>query len=76
MEPVDLEQMNPARGDISLVSAEWARKYEVVPISENGTEVEMVFANPLDEDGFDNLTHLLGKSINPKFSYRGHVLQQ
>ena len=34
----------------------------------------MVFANPLDQDSLDNLSHLLGKSINPKFSYRSDVL--
>jgi len=75
MEPVDLESVNPAEEIISLVSAEWARKYEVFPISANGTEIEIAFGNPLDEDGFDNLTHLLGKTINPKVAYRGQVLQ-
>ena len=44
-------------------------------ISANGTEIEIAFGNPLDEDGFDNLTHLLGKTINPKVAYRGQVLQ-
>ena len=75
MEPVDLESVDPAEEIISLVSAEWARKYEVFPISANGTEIEIAFGNPLDEDGFDNLTHLLGKTINPKVAYRGQVLQ-
>jgi hypothetical protein len=30
-----------------------------------GAEIEIVFANPLDQDAYDNLTHLLGKSIQP-----------
>ena len=40
----------------------------------SGAEIEIVFGNPLDEDGLDNLTHLLGKTINPKIAYRGAVL--
>ena len=74
MEAVDLEQMNLPDETLQIVKPEWARKYEVVPIGENGMEIEMVFANPLDHDALDNLSHLIGKSINPKFSYRGDVL--
>jgi general secretion pathway protein E/type IV pilus assembly protein PilB len=74
MEAVDLEQISLPDETLQLVTPEWARQYEVVPIGENGMEVEMVFANPLDHNSLDNLSHLLGKSINPKFSYRGDVL--
>ena len=74
MEAVDLEQMNLPDETLKLVTPEWARQYEVIPIGENGMEIEMVFANPLDHDALDNLSHLIGKSINPKFSYRGDVL--
>ena len=35
--------------------------------------MEMVFANPLDHGSLDNLSHLLGKSIN-QVLYRGDVL--
>jgi general secretion pathway protein E/type IV pilus assembly protein PilB len=69
-----LEQISLPDETLQLVTPEWARQYEVVPIGENGMEVEMVFANPLDHNSLDNLSHLLGKSINPKFSYRGDVL--
>ena len=34
----------------------------------------MVFANPLYQYSLYNLSHHLGKSINPKFSYRSDVL--
>jgi len=74
MEAIDLEQISLPEETLQLVKPEWARQYEVVPVGENGMEVEMVFANPLDHDSLDNLSHLLGKSINPKFSYRGDVL--
>ena len=74
MEAIDLEQISLPDEILRLVKPEWARQYEVIPLGENGTEVEMVFANPLDHDSLDNLSHLLGKSINLKFSYRGDVL--
>ena len=59
MEAVDLDQMNLPDETLQLVKPEWARKYEVVPIGENGMEIEMVFANPLDHDALDNLSHLI-----------------
>ena len=74
MEAVDLSEVNPTEEIINLLTAEWARKYEAFPLGATGVEIEMVFGNPLDQDGFDNLTHLLGKTINPKVAYRGAVL--
>ncbi len=74
MDAVDLAQVNPTEDIISLLTPEWARKYEAFPIGATGAEIEIVFGNPLDQDGYDNLTHLLGKTINPKVAYRGSVL--
>ena len=74
MEAIDLSDAQLPQETLSLIKPEWARQYEVVPIGQNGMEIEVVFANPLDQDSLDNLTHLLGKSINPKFSYRSDVL--
>lgn len=74
MDAVDLGQVNPTEDIISLLTPEWARKYEAFPIGATGAEIEIVFGNPLDQDGYDNLTHLLGKTINPKVAYRGSVL--
>tara|TARA_B100001093_G_scaffold15359_2_gene14091 strand:+ start:1597 stop:3315 length:1719 start_codon:yes stop_codon:yes gene_type:complete len=75
MDAVDMETLSPSEEIISLLQPQWARQYEAYPIGINGTEVEIVFGNPLDEDGLDNLTHLLGKPIYPKIAYRGHVLK-
>ena len=75
MDAVDMEAVSPSEEIISLLKPQWARQYEAYPIGINGTEVEIVFGNPLDEDGLDNLTHLLGKPIYPKIAYRGHVLK-
>ena len=74
MESVDLAEVNPPEEILALINPEWARQYEVFPLGVSGAEIEIVFGNPLDEDGLDNLTHLLGKTINPKIAYRGAVL--
>ena len=74
MEAVDLSTLNPTAEVVSILTPEWARKYEAFPIGATGSEIEIVFGNPLDQDGYDNLTHLLGKMINPKVAYRGTVL--
>ena len=74
MEPVDLAEVNPPEEILALLGPEWARQYEAFPLGVSGAEIEIVFGNPLDEDGLDNLTHLLGKTINPKIAYRGAVL--
>ena len=42
MDAVDLNQLNLPEETLQLVNPEWARKYEVIPIGENGTEIEMV----------------------------------
>jgi general secretion pathway protein E/type IV pilus assembly protein PilB len=75
MEAVDLSQLSLPEETIQLIKPEWAKKYEVIPIGENGMEIELVFANPLDNDALDNLSHLVGKSIHSKFAYRGDVLE-
>ena len=42
MDAVDLNQLSLPEETLQLVNPEWARKYEVIPIGENGTEIEMV----------------------------------
>ena len=74
MDAVDLASLNPTEEIIKLLTPEWARKYKAFPIGVSGSEIEIVFGNPLDQDSYDNLTHLLGKMINPKVAYRGAVL--
>ena len=44
--------------------ADVARQYEVFPLELNGTEIDLALGNPVDQDAFDNLSHLLGKTIN------------
>ena len=72
MDAVDLSTLNPTEEIVSILTPEWARKYEAFPIGATGSEIEIVFGNPLDQDGYDNLTHLLGKMINPKSCLPGN----
>lgn len=75
MESVEMDTIEPPAEIISLLQADWARQYEAFPIGATTTEIEIVFGNPLDEDGLENLTHLLGKAVYPKLAYRGDVLK-
>ena len=75
MESVDLSQVEVSEDIISILKPEWAKKYEVMPLGQNEFEAEITFANPLDPDAIDTLSTLLGKSINPKLSYRGDILK-
>jgi type IV pilus assembly protein PilB len=74
MDSVDLEQVSFSEDVVSILQPEWAKQYEVIPLSQNEVEVELIFANPLDPEAIDTLSQLLGKSINPKLSYRGDIL--
>ena len=75
MDPIDLSMINPSAEILTLLSSEQARLYEAIPIDMDGTSVDLVLGDPLDQDGIDNLGHILGKSINPRIAYRGDVLE-
>ena len=74
MDSIDLAQVSFSEDVVSILQPEWAKQYEVIPLSQNEVEVELIFANPLDPEAIDTLSQLLGKSINPKLSYRGDIL--
>jgi len=74
MEPVDLSVVNPTEEITSLITAETARQYEALPLGTDGISVDIALGDPLDQDGIDNLSHLLGKMVNPRLAYRGDVL--
>ena len=74
MTTVDLTEVKPSEEVLHCVSPALAREYEVFPLEVNGSEIDLALANPVDQDAFDNLTHVLGKTINPKIAYRGDVL--
>ncbi len=74
MEPIDLSVINPTAEILGLLNPQQARLYEAIPLGIDGTSVDLVLGNPLDQDGIDNLGHILGKSINPRIAYRADVL--
>ena len=66
MEAVDMSQIDPPAEIISLLQATWARQYEAFPIAASTTEVEIVFGNPLDEDGIGKPDTSTGQSHLPE----------
>ena len=74
METIDVSEVNPSSEILGLLSADQARLYEAIPIGIDGSTVDIVLGNPLDQEGIDNLGHILGKSIHPRLAYRGDVM--
>ena len=74
MDSIDLSEIDISEETFSILQPDWAKQYEVVPLSQNEFEAEIIFANPLDPEAIDTISQLLGKSINPKLSYRSDVL--
>ena len=74
MDSIDLSEIDISEETFSILQPDWAKQYEVVPLSQNEFEVEIIFANPLDPEAIDTISQLLGKSVNPKLSYRSDVL--
>ena len=76
MEAVDVSTVNPTSEILSLLSPENARRYEAIPLGTDGTSIDLLLGNPLDQDAIENLGHLLGKPIQPRLAYRGAVLEK
>ena len=74
MDSIDLSEIDISEETFSILQPDWAKQYEVVPLSQNEVEAEIIFANPLDPEAIDTISQLLGKSVNPKLSYRSDVL--
>ncbi len=74
MDSIDLSEIDISEETFSILQPDWAKQYEVVPLSQNEFEAEIIFANPLDPEAIDTISQLLGKSVNPKLSYRSDVL--
>lgn len=75
MDPVELSTFSPTPEIISILSPEIARQYEALPLGTDGTTVDLALGDPLDQDGIDNLGHLIGKPVNPRLAHRGQVLE-
>ncbi len=75
MDTVDLSMISLTPEVQGLLSSEHARLYEAIPLGTDGSSVDIVLGNPLDQDAIDNLGHLLGKPVNPRIAYRGDILE-
>ena len=74
MQVIDLSQINPTDDILSLLTPELARQYEAIPIEDDGSTIDLILGNPVDQDGIENLSHVLGRSINPWVAYREDIL--
>ena len=50
---------------VNLLSESLARRYRVIPISSNGTEVTLAMSDPTDIFAIDELRNSIGKTIKP-----------
>ena len=75
MEVIDMAGVSLTPEVIGLLNSEHARFYEAIPLGTDGTSIDVVLGNPLDQDGIDNLGHLFGKPVNPRVAYRADVLE-
>ena len=74
MQIIDLSQISPPDEILSLLSSELARQYEAIPIGDNGSSIDLILGNPVDQDGIEDLAHVLGRSINPWVACREDIL--
>ena len=74
MQIIDLSQISPPDEILSLLSPELARQYEAIPIGDNGSSIDLILGNPVDQDCIEDLAHVLGRSINPWVACREDIL--
>lgn len=65
MEVVELDTLTVSSKAVEQVSREQVTKYGVFPVELRGATLELAVGDPLDLDGVDTLSHLIGLSIHP-----------
>jgi len=65
VEYIDLEHTPIAPDVLEMITEEVARRYNVVPVSENGGYLTVALADPLDFEALDSLPHVIGREISP-----------
>ena len=76
MDPVDLSAVSLTPEVLGLLTPEQSRLYEAIPLGTDGSSVDVVLGNPLDQDSIDNLGRLFGKPVNSRIAYRGDVFEK
>ena len=64
METADLSQVRPTDEALKLVGQDAATRYNVLPLQMEGSDLLVVIADPLDMDSMDELSKLVGKTLN------------
>lgn len=65
MEVVDLSNFVPPAEALDALSPELAERYNVFPLERRGKVLRLAISDPLDSDGIDSLSHVLGLTIEP-----------
>ena len=68
METADLSQVRPTDEALKLVGQDTATRYNVLPLQMEGSDLLVVIADPLDMDSMDELSKLVGKTLNFKIA--------
>lgn len=68
METADLSQVRPTDEALKLVGQDAATRYNVLPLQMEGSDLLVVIADPLDMDSMDELSKLVGKTLNFKIA--------
>jgi len=63
MEFVDLNQVTPSPELVDLLSAETARRYKTVPVTERDGSVVLAISDPMDFEAFDSIGFLLKRPV-------------
>lgn len=68
MEVVDVSQAAPSEDILKLVSKDQAERLTLLPLQMDGSELQVVVADPLDTDGLDSLSRVLKLTLNPRLA--------
>jgi type IV pilus assembly protein PilB len=68
MEVIDLSQATPSEDILKLVSKEQAERLTLLPLQMDGSELQVVVADPLDTDSLDSLSRVLKLTLNPRLA--------
>ena len=62
---IDLEHTPIAPDVLEMITEEIARRYNVIPVAENGGYLVVALADPLNFEALDALPHVIGREISP-----------
>jgi len=75
MEIIDLSNFKVSPAALEKVSGELAQRYCVFPLRCDNDHLELAISDPLDLDGVDSLSHMLGVEIGLRLASREDIEQ-